>query len=115
MAKRGRGSHRRRAIRTQTVAWIVPTLADAITAVEQANTNYQGAMAQTSNDQAATDAAKAVVSSDQAGQAGRGWRAGGRAAIAGQGCKRSDRFGVAGRPAVRLMAVATRDLCASLA
>jgi hypothetical protein len=58
---------------TQTTAG--PALADAITAVEQANTNYQGAVVQTSNDQAVADAAqakadaaKAVVTNDQAGQ-----------------------------------------------
>ena len=58
---------------TQTT--VVPTLADAITAVEQANTSYQGAVVQTSNDQAAADAAqakadaaKAVVTNDQGGQ-----------------------------------------------
>ena len=52
-----------------------PTLADAITAVEQANTSYQNALTQTSNDQAAADAAqakadaaKAVVVQDQTNQ-----------------------------------------------
>jgi len=52
-----------------------PTLADAITAVEQANTTFQNTATQTANDQAAADAAqqkadaaKAVVATDQSNQ-----------------------------------------------
>jgi len=54
----------------------LPGLADAITAVEQAETSYQGALAQTGNDQAAATAiqaklntANATVASDQEAQA----------------------------------------------